>query len=292
MTCRYWTFTLNNYTEQDEAELSKLGNRHGVRYLVYGREIAPTTLTPHLQGFIVFDKAIRFTGVKKEFNNERFFLDRRYTASTNIQAADYCKKEGDFVEFGTLSQQGKRSDLAVVCEKILNGASMKEISEEHSATYVRNYRGLANFQALQTQDYTPISTRGLWYVGEPGTGKSRKAREENPGAYLKQQNKWWDGYINEKVVIWDDLDKGAVGLGHHLKLWTDRYPCSAEIKGGTVKLQHDLLIVTSNYTIDQLWGDDPEMCKALKRRFIVIRFPSMFASENASAFLDGFTEPN
>ncbi len=111
-----------------------------------------------------------------------------------------------------------------------------------------------------------------------GTGVSqvqvnqRKAREDNPDAYLKSQNKWWDGYSDQKVVIWDDLDRGAIGLGHHLKIWTDRYPCSGEIKGGTLKLQHETLIVTSNYNIDELWGDDLEMCKAIKRRFLVTHF--------------------
>ena len=291
MANRYWTFTLNNYTEEDEAKLLQLGNTETVRYLVYGREIARTTLTPHLQGFVIFKSNKRLNGVKQFFDNGRIHLDARYANSTNQQAADYCKKEGDFVEIGTLSKQGHRSDLDVVSDKLKEGASLKQIFEEHGSTYIRNYRGIANAQALLSADYTPISTCGLWYVGEPGTGKSRKAREENPNAYLKQQNKWWDGYTNEKVVIWDDLDKGAVGLGHHLKLWTDRYPVTAEIKGGSVKLQHDILIVTSNYTIDQLWGDDPEMCKALKRRFIVTRFPSMFASEDSSSFLKGFTQP-
>lgn len=267
---RYWTFTLNNYSEEHENQLSELGNSERVRYLVYGREIAPTTLTPHLQGFIVFKKPVRITGVMKEIPGAH--VDRRYAKSTNLQAAEYCKKSGDYVEFGTLSEQGKRNDLLKICDEIKEGATLKDVADRYPDTYIRNYRGIANFKNLQTENYTPASTRGLWYVGPPGTGKSRKAREENPEAYLKSQNKWWDGYAGEKVVIFDDLDKGGIGLGHLLKIWTDRYPCSGEVKGGTVKLQHETLIVTSNYTIDQLWGDDPEMCAAIKRRFIETRF--------------------
>ena len=80
------------------------------------------------------------------------------------------------------------------------------------------------------------NVRGEWYWGEPGTGKSRAARANFPDAYLKAQNKWWDGYTGQQYVILDDLDTDV--LGHYLKIWADRYACTGEVKGGTIPLFH------------------------------------------------------
>ena len=114
--------------------------------------------------------------------------------------------------------------------------------------------------------------RGLWYCGSSNTDKSRKAAEENPKAFRKAQNRWFDGYNGERTIIMDDCDKRGIFLGQHLTSWTDTNPCTGKTKRGTIQLQHDKFIVTSNYSIDDLWGHDPEMCASIKVNFKIVHF--------------------
>jgi len=103
-----WCFTLNNPTE-DEA-LKLLDAAASTEYIVWGRETGEEG-TPHLQGYVIFPAAIRLATVKNRLGSQRFHLE--VTRGSAHQAAEYCKKDGDFTEIGELPpvQQGRRTDL-------------------------------------------------------------------------------------------------------------------------------------------------------------------------------------
>lgn len=115
MSHRRYCFTKNNYTDDDEQLLFEFGERESVVYLVYGRELAPTTGTKHLQGFFILSSPQRITWL----NTNLFQCHYEVTRGTSQQAADYCKKENDFEEYGTFpASAGKRTDIETIIEWI------------------------------------------------------------------------------------------------------------------------------------------------------------------------------
>lgn len=102
-----WCFTLNNYSSDDERRIKDLADASDVTYLVSGREVASTG-TPHLQGFVILDRRRRLSYVRALFPRG---VHLECARGTSEQAASYCKKDGDFDEFGTFStSQGRRND--------------------------------------------------------------------------------------------------------------------------------------------------------------------------------------
>lgn len=108
-----------------------------------------------------------------------------------------------------------------------------------------------------------------WIYGPPGSGKTKYVFDtyDIDNLYIKNaKTKWWDGYNGQEIVLIDDFDMDCVHQGHYLKIWADRYPVNCEVKGGSRLIRPKKIIVTSNYTIGQLFFDS-EMAAAINRRF-------------------------
>jgi len=90
-----WCFTHNNYSSSTELDYQIFARTDpAVYYLIYGREISPTTGTPHLQGFVRFKSKRSFATVQSLLPLG-VHLEARAKGSTDHHAAEYCMKEDE-----------------------------------------------------------------------------------------------------------------------------------------------------------------------------------------------------
>ncbi len=85
---RSWTFTLNNFTDNEIKQIKDLD----CKTLVFQGEIGEETGTPHLQGFIMFRNARYFSAMKNLIH--RWHVE---PCATNVtRAVDYAQKRNSW----------------------------------------------------------------------------------------------------------------------------------------------------------------------------------------------------
>lgn len=84
-------FTLNNYSEDEVTQITQEFTKLGM--YIMGKEVAPKTGTPHIQGYVEFKKQVYFTTLKKIMPRANI----QQANGTRAQNIKYCSKEGDFV---------------------------------------------------------------------------------------------------------------------------------------------------------------------------------------------------
>jgi len=152
-------FTVNNYSDE---QYDRFLNHPWFKYCVIGKEVAPTTGTPHFHCYAELGKQRRFRAIHREFPG----ADVRARKGSQQQCIDYCKKDNTWEERGEKNCQGCRPDRRKLLELAKAHTPFSTVLEENdlSFTDIKYYdrffkiRDMVPITTVANQSYSSIVT--------------------------------------------------------------------------------------------------------------------------------------
>lgn len=260
-----FVFTLNNYTES-EWNLAENGDYPCLTHLIVAQEVGESG-TPHLQGYLEFKDRVLVTQVRRRVP----FLSRAaifVAKGTRRQNFDYCTKQNGLRrEIGDFGAEVTRSDLQRIRELIDAGVPELEIAEKYFSrwcTYRRAFREYRDLRCTYSLSSLRTNLEVIVYFGPPGSGKTRRVYEEEKELYVWPGGRWFDGYVGQEAVLFDDYDGSQIPFRLLLRV-IDIYPITLEVKGGHIYWYPKRIYFTSNVA-PQNWYEREDFAP-LQRRF-------------------------
>ncbi len=249
-----FSITINNPLESDWYEFEKLLQGEGIScgrgQLERGRNG-----NLHIQGCCEFVNPRTALSVSRIIT--RGHIENR--VGTPLELWVYCNKETTGLEVGEENRsieigdppegQGTRSDLRILAEHAKSNGSREDAFDKWPGTYSRYWRNYQHIRELfKRKRDVNVGVEVLLYWGKTGLGKSRKAYEDNPGAYWiplgQKGNVWFNDYWTEDTIVIEEFS-GEFPLRSLLRL-LDRYPLKVPTKGGFTEALWKKVIITSN----------------------------------------------
>ena len=226
-------------------------------YATCGKEVAPTTGTTHYHAVIVCETHIRTKNGNNLLEIDGILPHLERVKHGIKKIAEYCQKEGNFAE------AGKRTWKEVLSKKeknlmLLNG-NLEEMfrNGEISATEVIRADKIRSVFTRISKPEKYKKRLIIWFKGPTGEGKTRTAiqiaeRYYEEDYWITNDNlRWFDGYNSQKVAIIDDFRKTMLTDWNFLLRLLDGYNLIVQIKGGFVKWNPSVIIITSPATPEE-----------------------------------------
>lgn len=274
-----WCFTWNSPTEGKSAKelVQEIAQNFDTQYVIGGLETAPSTGQKHLQGFLILKTKKRLTALKKidPLKGAHWEVARGSPSENKT----YCSKEGRFHEEGEMPETAERgrADIKEIRKMVNEGKNMAEILQ-----VATSYQSAKMAQLMIEHRAPPKRANAptvVWCHGETGSGKSRWAHSLHPDAYLAPGTKWFQGYVGQKVAIFDDFRASDMPFNMLLKV-LDRYPLQLETKGGFTHWYPEKIIITTPLSPEYTYGAIPqEDMRQLLRRITEVKAFPMSADE-------------
>lgn len=244
-------------------------------YYVFQEERGEETQRKHFQGYVQFRNKKRLTGVRKVIPGAHWEPAR----GSPDQNRKYCTKIetrcGGPWEYGEISFSGKRNDIHGAM-RTLETDGVRGVLEQYPEIYLKYPKALNSAKLLQKTPKGPkhyVPKTVVLCIGETGTGKSKWAREqigEDEYYYLHSNTKWFDGYSDQDIAIFDDYC-GALDIEKLLNI-TDNYDdIVVEAKGLVIPFYPTRIIFTTNIHPKDWYTYKPRQIEALARRFKEVR---------------------
>lgn len=274
---RRWCFTsfagLGSSWESIEFLVAE--HAENVRFAIWQIEKCPSTGRDHIQGYVRFATPCGFNAVKRLIKDPAAHVE--FAKGSEQANIDYCSKSATHQhgpwQIGTPLQegqgQGARTDLKAMIDRVKEGASDRQIATEFDTGFARYYRNIRAFREAVAEPprRQPWKTLVLW--GPTGIGKSYSCWEYAPQDLhsVSQPGRWWDGYVNQRVILLDDFSDTWGLSAQMLFRVLDPYPLRVEVKGGFVCAAWQFAIITTNLD-PALWfsSQTQEVKDALMRR--------------------------
>jgi len=233
----------------------------------------------HWQGYAEFDVAVSWSSLHHldGFSNPPAHFEAR--RGTQKQAIAYSNKQESRVEgpwtYGEPKHQGQQTAIVAAVDFIREGASLRQLADQHPAEMVRFAAGLTKVHHLLSKPRpNDFKTVCFVFYGAGGTGKSsfalHLAKYLGPRVYrvpsAKGSGLYWDGYSQGDVVIIDEF-KGNRMTPTEFNMLVDAGPHQVPIHGGTTEFNSSYIIITTNVN-PRLWWDI-EFLRSLRRRIVL-----------------------
>lgn len=209
-------------------------------YIIVGKEVCPDTKKEHYQGYVECRASMRLARMKVLLGEKTHLEPRK---GTQDQAIDYCKKDGDFTEFGIRqARQGKRNDLANLRDMIKEKKEDHEIVEE--ITSFQALKCIDTMRAKMIVPHAPGVKASTRWIDTTQDGLNAVLTELGDYDDMSLQGQYWIGYTGKsRVVIVEDWNSPQLSKNPRLSALTRPGRKVINTKGGSSIFAPDELVI-------------------------------------------------
>lgn len=286
---RSWSVTINNPTEEDYAILKDpcFIEDNGIKSVYFGEEIAPSTGTLHLQGYIQFHNDRTLSRVSKML--PRAHLESMIKYSSNECLLAYCEKDKKpILDYGNkpIRQKKEKAQKSEdITKLIMEGKTPRYIAQNFPHHYRYHARGIIELFTTIGSKRRTVKPTVYWYYGPSGCGKTHAAEANTPTFYRKNpHHRWWNKYDYEETIIIDEYEGQYPYDNKEILLLLDKYSYMGEIKYGFVEINSPFIIITSTKHPKEVfsWMTEQEYKQIERRIDYICLFDEPYIEECSS----------